>query len=67
MGEIINTIAGFFGNILSYIYMVVPNFGVAIIILTLAVKLVTFPLNNKQMESARRMQKLQPELKKIHR
>ena len=65
MGEIINTIAGFFGNMLSYIYMVVPNLGVAIIVLTLAVKLVTFPLNNKQMESARRMQKLQPELKKI--
>ncbi len=65
MGEIINTIAGFFGTILSHIYVVVPNFGAAIIILTLAVKLVTFPLNNKQMESARRMQKLQPELKKI--
>lgn len=65
MGEIITTIAAFFGNILSYIYMVIPNFGAAIIILTLGIKLLTFPLNNKQMESARRMQKLQPELKKI--
>jgi len=65
MGEIINTIAAFFGNILTYIYLVIPNFGIAIIILTLLLKLVTFPLNNKQMESARKMQKLQPELKKI--
>ncbi len=65
MGEIINVIAEFLGNILRYIYMVVPNFGGAIIILTLLFKLITFPLNNKQMESARRMQKLQPELKKI--
>jgi YidC/Oxa1 family membrane protein insertase len=65
MGEIINTIAAFLGNIISYIYLVVPNFGLAIIILTLFIKLVTFPLNNKQMESARKMQKLQPELKKI--
>lgn len=65
MGEIINAIASFLGNILGYIYMVVPNFGVAIIILTLIFKLITFPLNNKQMESARRMQQLQPELKKI--
>lgn len=65
MGQMINAIAEFFGMILSNIYMVVPNFGLAIIIMTLLVKLVTFPLNNKQIQSARRMQELQPEIKKI--
>ncbi len=65
MGEILYTIAGFFDVVLTNIYSVIPNFGGAIIILTLAVKLVTFPLNNKQIKSARRMQALQPEMKKI--
>ncbi len=61
----IDAIAQFFGIVISYIYEIVPNFGAAIIILTVLVKLVTFPLNNKQIESSRRMQKLQPEIKKI--
>lgn len=61
MDEIIN----FFGVVLNYIYSVVPNLGLSIIILTVAVKILTFPLNNKQIQSAKRMQKLQPEIKKI--
>jgi YidC/Oxa1 family membrane protein insertase len=65
MGQIIEAIAVFFGQVLAYIYGLIPNFGIAIILLTLMVKLVTFPLNNKQIQSARRMQELQPELKKI--
>lgn len=63
--EIFAEIARFFGQILSSIYGVIPNLGISIIILTIMVKLVTFPLNNKQIQSARRMQKLQPEIKKI--
>lgn len=58
-------IAEFFSMIIEYIYMVIPNFGVAIIILTVLVKLVTFPLNNKQIQSSKRMQQLQPEMKRI--
>ncbi len=65
MGEILFTIASFFDVILSYIYTIVPNFGLTIIILTVMVKLVTFPLNNQQIKSAKRMQRLQPEMKKI--
>lgn len=61
----IDSIAEFFGVLLSFIYQYVPNFGAAIIIMTIMVKLVTFPLNNKQIQSAKRMQVLQPELKKI--
>ncbi len=61
----IDAIAEFFGIVIGYIYELVPNFGAAIIILTVLVKLVTFPLNNKQIESSRKMQKLQPEIKKI--
>lgn len=61
----INSIAKFFGVILSYIYAVIPNLGVSIIILTVLVKLVTFPLNNKQLQSNKRMQELNPEIKRI--
>ncbi len=61
----IDAIAQFFGDLLTYIYGIVPNFGAAIIIMTIMVKLVTFPLNNKQIQSAKRMQQLQPEMKKI--
>ncbi len=65
MGQAITVIAEFFSVILSNIYMVIPNFALSIIIMTLLVKLVTFPLNNKQIQSSRRMQELQPEIKKI--
>ncbi len=61
----IDAIAQFFGVVLSFIYEYVPNFGAAIIIMTVLVKLVTFPLNNKQIQSAKRMQLMQPEMKKI--
>lgn len=61
----IEAIAMFFGDIMSFIYRIIPNFGLTIIILTIMVKLITFPLNNKQIESSKRMQKLQPEIKKI--
>lgn len=58
-------IAQFFSKILIFIYDVVPNFGVAIIILTVLIKLVTYPLNNKQLQSSKRMQELNPEMKRI--
>ncbi len=61
----IDAIAEVFSVLISFIYGYIPNFGVAIIIMTLMVKLVTFPLNNKQIKSAKKMQVLQPEMKKI--
>lgn len=61
----IDAIAEVFSVLISFIYGYIPNFGVAIIVMTLMVKLVTFPLNNKQIKSAKRMQILQPEMKKI--
>jgi YidC/Oxa1 family membrane protein insertase len=65
MGQLIDAIADLFSIVLSYIYTAIPNFGISIIILTLLVKLITFPLNNKQIQSAKRMQELQPEIKRI--
>jgi YidC/Oxa1 family membrane protein insertase len=42
-----------------------PNYGVAIILLTIVVKVVFYPLNNKQYASMQAQKKIQPELKKI--
>lgn len=43
----------------------VGNFGVAILLLTLTIKLIMFPLANKSYESLSKMRKLQPEMEKI--
>jgi YidC/Oxa1 family membrane protein insertase len=50
---------------LHAIYSVIPNYGWAIIILTLLVRLVTAPLTVKQMRSMERMRRVQPRMKEI--
>lgn len=42
-----------------------PNYGLAIILMTIAIKLVMFPLTQKQMKSMRGMQAIQPKIKYI--
>ena len=42
-----------------------PNYGVAIILLTLLVRLVFWPLTHKSTESAKRMRDVQPKIKAI--
>jgi YidC/Oxa1 family membrane protein insertase len=44
---------------------VVPNYGVAIIVLTVLVRLVMVPLTNRQMRSMERMRALAPKLKEL--
>ncbi len=57
---------GFFSKILLFVLKLfqrgVVNWGAAIILLTLFVKLLFFPLTQKSFESSRRMQALQPKL-----
>jgi YidC/Oxa1 family membrane protein insertase len=50
---------------LDFFYKLVGNFGVAILIVTLVIKLVLFPLANKSYVSMSKMKKLQPELVKL--
>ena len=47
------------------IYRVVPNYGVAIILLTLLIKLLFFPLTKKGSEATLRMQALAPKIKEL--
>jgi YidC/Oxa1 family membrane protein insertase len=63
---LIDTIAKFLGEILLFFYNNTgQNYGLAIILLTLVVRLVTWPLTSKQLSSAKAMQDMQPEIKKL--
>ena len=55
--------------LLDVFYKFIGNFGIAILMLTVAVKLLFFPLANTSFKSMSRMKKVQPEmerLKKLH-
>lgn len=52
-------------NILFLIYSVVGDFGLAIILFTIIVKLLTWPLIKRQMHQTKMMRKIQPELAEI--
>ena len=60
-------IFGLFAKILllmlKFFYGLVGNWGVAIILLTMSIKAVFFPLMQKQFVSSKRMQAIQPQLK----
>ena len=51
--------------LVEFFYGWVGNFGVAILLLTLSIKLIMFPLANKSYESLSKMRKLQPHMEKI--
>src|SRR5712671_1155449 len=53
------------GKGLSFFYDLIPSYGLAIILLTVAVRLVMLPLTIKQTRSMQEMQKLQPEVKRL--
>jgi YidC/Oxa1 family membrane protein insertase len=47
---------------LKFLYGYVHNYGIAIIILTILIKLIFWPLGNKSYKSMKEMQKLQPKM-----
>ena len=52
-------------NLLAFIYNFIGDFCVAIIIVTIIVRLCLWPLVKKQLHQTRAMREIQPELKKI--
>jgi YidC/Oxa1 family membrane protein insertase len=54
-----------FAGALAAFYALIPSFGIAIILLTLAVRALLLPLSIKQTKSMREMQVIQPEVKKL--
>jgi len=60
MGQVFNLFISVFVNVLIWIYDVVGhNFGLAIILFTILIRIVTWPLNAQQLKGAKAMQDLQ--------
>lgn len=61
--------SGFFGMVLArslnFFYRLIPNYGVAIILVTVALKLLFWPVQAKSIQSMKQMQKFQPQLAKL--
>jgi YidC/Oxa1 family membrane protein insertase len=51
--------------ILNFFNSLIPNYGIAIILLTILVRLVFWPLTHKSTVGMKKMQELQPKLKEI--
>ena len=61
----IQALVDFVVHVLNAIYGVVGNYGIAIIIVTILMRIIVFPLTLKQEKSMKKMRELQPELEKI--
>ena len=53
------------GSVLAALYRWVPNYGVAIILLTLVIRVILLPLGIKQVRSMQAMQAIQPKVKAL--
>jgi YidC/Oxa1 family membrane protein insertase len=51
--------------IMNYIYYVIPNYGIAIIILTVFIKAILWPLGQKSYKSMNQMKRMQPLMSEI--
>lgn len=67
MSQLWNGLQNLLGWILSFFYDVIPSYGLAIILLTIVVNILVFPLTLKQVRSSRAMQEIQPEMERIRR
>ncbi len=54
-------------NLLVLIYAIIPghNFGIALVVFTILIRIILWPLLKKQLHQAKVMRKIQPEIKKI--
>ncbi len=51
--------------VLKFFYNFIGNYGISVILLTICIKLLFWPLTQKSYKSMKGMQKLQPEMKKM--
>lgn len=61
--------SGIFGLMLfrglNFFYGIIPSYGVAILLVTLALKIIFWPIQAKSMASMKQMQKFQPQVAKL--
>lgn len=58
-------IASLFGYVLNFLYNLVQNYGLAIIIFTLLLKIILLPLSIKQQKAMKKNTKIQEEMQKL--
>ena len=51
--------------LLQFFYLLIPNWGVSIILVTILIKVIFFPLTKKSSEATQQMQKLQPRIQEL--
>ncbi len=70
MGNLFGSLVDAMTSLINWLYgvtvsMGIPSYALAIIILTILIKIVLFPLTQKQMTSMRKMQEIQPKIKEL--
>ena len=66
------TFVQWFTNVIQFLYGItvslgVPSYALAIILMTILIKLLLFPINQKQLKSMQGMQEMQPHMKQIRK
>jgi YidC/Oxa1 family membrane protein insertase len=64
-GSVLDPLYTGLGWVMALLYSANPSYGNAIILLTIVVRLVLYPLTVKQTKSMQAMQRLQPEIKRL--
>jgi YidC/Oxa1 family membrane protein insertase len=67
MGQLFNGLQDLLGSALAFFYDLIPSYGLAIVLLTISVNLLLFPLTLKQTRSTRAFQSIQPEVRRIQK
>jgi len=65
LGNLWSSLGDIFANIIVFFYSFTHNYGIAIILMTILIRVVLYPLMQKQMVSMREMQKIQPLMKAV--
>ena len=65
MGTIISFLAGIFGYLLNFIYSYVNNYGIAIILFTIAVQIILLPFTIRQQKTMIKNNKIQAKVKEL--
>lgn len=65
MADLFNGLQHVLGSALAFFYEIIPSFGVAIVLLTVTINTLVFPLTLRQTRATRSFQTMQPEIKRI--
>ena len=61
----INFFANIFGYVLNFLYEIVGNFGIAIILFSILVKIAMLPISYKQQKTKKKSQELKNQKKQL--